>query len=430
MLMALFQWIGGRDAVFAVVPVMAGLLVWASFLVGRHVAGPAVGAAAALLVTVSPTVLLHIVSPPMSDVPTAAWWTLALALMGSGSRTAAAGAGLAAGAALLTRPNLAPLAAIPFVVIAWPLITRRRFDRALAIRLALYSVPVAVSAAIVGAINWSLNGSPLLSGYGSLGQYYDWSNWAHNLDRYKRWLLQTQTSWIVLALAAPFVLRRTGAVADDRRTPAVVIGALSLFVAGLLLSYVFYLRFDAWIYLRFLLPALPILLIFMCAVIQHLTRRLPPRWAGLAFVVAIALLASNGHAQARTLGVFFTGSERKYALIGRYIDRRLPPNAAVLTMQHGGNVRYYANRAIVRWDYVDPMKLDAILGRLRDANYEPYLLLEAWEIPHFRQRFETHRVMQVLDRPTIAHLPLGDIRLYSLAPAGGPPRATETVPDP
>jgi hypothetical protein len=97
-------------------------------------------------------------------------------------------------------------------------------------------------------------------------------------------------------------------------------------------------------------------------------------------------------------------------------------------MQHSGNVRYYANRAIVRWDYVDPTKFDAILARLRDAGYQPYLLLEAWEVPHFRQRFKTHRVMAVLDRPAIAHLPLGDIRLYSLT--GESQSTTEPIPYP
>jgi hypothetical protein len=420
MLMAVFQWVGGRNAVFAVVPATAGLLVWATFLLGRRVAEPAVGAAAAVLIATSPTVLLHIVSPPMSDVPTAAWWTLSLALMATGSAAGAAGAGLAAGAAVLTRPNLAPLAAIPLLVIAWPLVTDRHLNRSLFTRLAGYCVPVAAVAALVGSINWALYGSPLLSGYGSLGQYYDWSNWRHNLDRYTRWLLDTQTPWIALALAAPFALRRQ----------ASVVVALFAFVAALLLSYLYYLRFEAWIYLRFLLPAFPILLVSLSAVILAATRRLPRGWSAAAFAVAIALLAFDGYSQAQARGVFFTDGERKYALIGRYVGQRLPANAAVLTMQHGGNVRYYSGRAIVRWDYVDPMKLDAVLIRLRATGYEPYLLLESWETELFRQRFERHHVLEALDRPPIARLPLGDIRLYSLAGAGEAPLATEIIPDP
>ena len=428
MLMTLFQWVGGRDAVFAAVPAMAGLLVWATFLLGRLAAGPTVGAAAAVLMLTSPSFLFQVVSPPMSDVPTAAWWTLSLALMMSASPAGALGAGAAAGAAVLTRPNLAPLAAIPLLVIAWPIVRRRTLEWTLARPLVAYSVPVAVAAAAVGVVNWALNGSPLLSGYGSLDGYYAWTNWAHNLDRYSRWLVETQTPLIALALAAPLVLRRPGALAGERIAGRRVRYAVVAFAAGVGLSYLFYIRLESWMFLRFLLPAFPIAMIFMSAVILAATRRLPRGWSGAVFAVTIGLLAHHGYLEARDHGVFFADTERKYALVGRYIAQRLPAKAAIITQQHSGSVRYYSGRAIVRWDYLDPKALDAVVARLREAGYEPYLLLEAWEISDFRRRFQTHHLLDVLNRPPFAHLPLGDIRLYSLA--SGPQPLPETIPDP
>ena len=53
MLMALFKIAGGDRAVYYVVPLLGGLAVWVTFLVGRQVAGPVVGAAAAVLLFIS-----------------------------------------------------------------------------------------------------------------------------------------------------------------------------------------------------------------------------------------------------------------------------------------------------------------------------------------------------------------------------------------
>ena len=430
MLMTLFQWVAGRDAVFAALPVMAGVMVWATFLLGRLVAGAAVGAAAALLLAVSPTFVFQSIAPPMSDVPGAAWWTLALALMGSTSVAAAVASGLAAACAVLTRPNLVPLAVLPLVVIAWPMLATRTLQRQALTRAALYSLCVAAGCVVVGAVNWASNGSPLASGYGPLSGYYDWSNWAHNLDRYTRWLVETQTPYIALALVAPVVLWLKTGVPGTRVAERVVVAALAVFATGVGLSYLYYLRFDSWVFLRFLLPAYPILFAFMSVTLLAAARRLPRSLATPVFVLAIGLLAWEGVSETRARGVFFTGTERKYALIGRYVDRRLPANGIVFASQHGGSVRYYSGRKIVRWDLVDAPRIGAVIARVRERGYEPYLLVENWEVEPFRQRFAADPVVAVLDTTPVARLPLGDIRLYSLAPAGEPPRATETIPDP
>ena len=96
---------------FLVTPLSGALLVWITFAIGRRLVSDAVGLAAAWLVATSPAVLAMLVSP-MSDVPAAAFWAVAMYFtLGSSSRSALM-AGLAASAAILIRPNLAPLAAI------------------------------------------------------------------------------------------------------------------------------------------------------------------------------------------------------------------------------------------------------------------------------------------------------------------------------
>src|SRR5205814_10132487 len=187
---------------------------------------------------------------PMSDIPVTMWFMLAWWLVLGESTAAMAGAGLATAAAILTRPNLAPLATL-LVVIAM-----RRAPRIA--RGLTYAAAVVPGAIAVAAINQVLYGTPFMSGYGPLSELYGWQNVVPNLHRYPVWLVQLHTPVILIALVAPFVARREPdadrAIADTRAAAAWMI-AVSLV---LLLSYLFYGVFEEWPYLRFLLPVIPL----------------------------------------------------------------------------------------------------------------------------------------------------------------------------
>ena len=73
LLMALAKTIAGHCAVFAVVPIAAGMLVLATYGLGVRLGSPWGGVAAAWLVATSPTVLMMAMAP-MSDVPESAAW--------------------------------------------------------------------------------------------------------------------------------------------------------------------------------------------------------------------------------------------------------------------------------------------------------------------------------------------------------------------
>jgi len=77
LLMAAFKFVGGHAAGFLVAPLSGALLVWATFLLGRRLFSSGLGLGAAWLVAASPTFLMMFKSQ-MSDVPAAAFWTLAL----------------------------------------------------------------------------------------------------------------------------------------------------------------------------------------------------------------------------------------------------------------------------------------------------------------------------------------------------------------
>jgi asparagine N-glycosylation enzyme membrane subunit Stt3 len=133
---------------FLVVPLLGALCVWLTYIVGRRVDRPLTGGVAALLLLCSPTFLYQLVQP-MSDVPAAAWWmlTIAWALEREDGSNSPVLAGLAASMALLTRPNLLPLAG---VVAVYLFVSRRRGGGlSCAMRFALGLVPGAVLLAVL-----------------------------------------------------------------------------------------------------------------------------------------------------------------------------------------------------------------------------------------------------------------------------------------
>jgi hypothetical protein len=85
-------------------------------------------------------------------------------------------------------------------------------------------------------------------------------------------------------------------------------------------------------------------------------------------------------------------------------------------MQHSGSVRYYAERATVRYDMVPPPALDTVVADLRQLGYHPYILLEAWEEEGFRRVFQGQSRLAALDWPPVAALDAATIvRIYDTA---------------
>jgi hypothetical protein len=389
--------VAGEGALFAVVPLLGILAVWSTWLLGRRLAGPVVGAASAVLVACSPVFLYQVVQP-MSDVPAAALWTAALATALGPDETRRPGvaralaAGLIAGAAITMRPNLAPLAVIP-VLLAWP-------SRAAAAAAAAGAIPGIGAVAILQA---AIYGSPFRSGYGDLGQLFSLGYVTTNLANYPSWLAFAHTPVLALGVLAP-------AVAVRRR----VAWSLLAIVTGVFVAYLPYVPFTDWWYARFMLPAVPALIVLMVTVMERGARRLPAR-AGLAVLTAATIVLGGWWLErADDLAVFrVKGLEQKYLELGR-LASRLPRTAIVLAAQPAGSVRYYARLPTLSWDAIDPAWFDRALAECRNRGLTPYLAVEAWELDAFRSRFRGRSPAADLDWPPRATL--GNVVfLYDLA---------------
>ena len=396
-----FAW---RDAVFLVVPVFAALAVWTTFLVGRRLDDAVTGATAAVLLATSPIFLYQSVQP-MSDVPAAALWLAAVALLSGSSRGARPSgramahqdwhqfaAGLCASAAVLIRPNIA-LVVLPLLALLPDLRGWLRFG--------LAAFPCLAALAWLNAARY---GSPVTSGYGSTDVLFSLVHVGPNLARYARWVLETETLFIAAAAFAPWWAWRHRR--SSGRLVTVLVCAAVLTVA----TYLAYTVFDDWWYIRFLLPALPVLLILSVAVWLELARRHPRGRAALAIAIATALGGWHVHV-ARTHRVFdLPALESRFVVTGKYAARALPVNAVALAVQQSGSLRYYSGRSTLAWDAIPPDALDRTIEALRRASRPVFIVLEDEEASRFRARFVTQRLGR-LDWPPRADVH-ASVRVY------------------
>ena len=422
LMLALFQLAGGRQAMVLVVPLLGALGVWCTYWLGRRVADPLAGALSAVWLA-SSAAFLNSLLVPMSDVPAMTWWLLAALALTSVRSVAAFAAGLASSAAILTRPNLVPLAVVLAIPLMWSVFRERTIKGPAARRVILFAAGVIPGCVAIGLLFNSLYGSPLRSGYEQLGALYSWAHARPNVPNYARWLIETATPLIVLAAVAPWVI--------DRRHAWL---ALAVFTA-LFASYTFYFEADAWYYVRFLLPACPLLIVSSAAVVSKALARLHPGRRALAAGVISVGLAAWGVTLAERRQVFtIPDGELRYERVARFIVTRLPERTVVITLQHSGSIRYYADRTTVRYDRLEPRWLDPAIDYLREQGRSPYILLEDWEEPAFRARFAERSALGRLDWPPAAeYRTAGGTRVHLYAPGDrarfvrGEPVVTERI---
>ncbi|MGE5815909.1 MAG: ArnT family glycosyltransferase, partial [Acidobacteriota bacterium] len=265
MFMAGFKALFGACGVYLVVPAFTVLLVFATYDLGRSFGSRFEGLAAALLVACSP-IIIRMSLLPMTDVPVAATWTAAIAVTagalgpnrGATQRVAAlASAGALTALTILIRPNLVPLAPVIAGAVLADARASRESSRSAMSALVLFGAVAATGALFVAGYNAYLYGSPCRTGYGE-GMF----RLAHvmpNLQRYPRWLVHSQTAAVALAVV-PLVGRWLGSPA---RLPKESLVLLYGTIAVTLISYIPFLVFEEWWYLRFLTPAIPAITVAM-----------------------------------------------------------------------------------------------------------------------------------------------------------------------
>jgi hypothetical protein len=399
MMMAVFERVAGPHSVFWVVPILTGVLVWTTYLLGVRVHGSRVGAVAAILVATSWPLLVQLTDAPLSDLPAAAWWTLSFWLVSVDRRVSSLCAGVTAAAAILTRPNLVPLVVIVVAFLVARLIKARRPMREVVQHVLLVSLFPVAACLTIAALNRTLWGSALNSGYGSLSTLFSVSNVWTNLRLYPR----------LIAMQIPIAVLAPIAFVKRDRTTTIALGAWAVMVV---LGYLGFPAYDSERNLRFLLPAVPPLVVLGTLGGASLFGTFVERHA-VASVVAIAALAGWGVHTARQQGAFATDHLRTFADAGSYIERELPQQAVLLAMLHSGSATYYSGRPTIRYDMIAPSDLDALVPELVRRGYTPYLLLDNDERAAFQSHYQGHSRFAPLDWPPIANIN-SRVQIYAL----------------
>lgn len=380
LVMAVFEVVFGPGAVFWVVPLCGGLAILATYRLAVTLAGREAALASSVWLGTSPIFLHQLITAPMSDIPTTAWWMVSLALMTFDRKGQALLSGCFAGLAIVTRPNLAPLLAIGAGYYVWRSIARRGHVW----HLALFLAGAAPALGLVAFLNTFWFGSPLMSGYGHVATYFNVSNVGPNAWRHLRWLVDAHTPALLLALPGAFWL------AKRLKTPHVagLPTAVSLFALGVASSYLALEVFESWTYSRFLLPALPFLIISATSAIWQLLSRWLPGTGAVALAFGLIIVATHGLTFSRTRHVFeLKLAELRYSAIADLAAAKLPERAVLVAEEHSGSARHHAARPTIRFNEIPPTDLDRVLANLGALGYVPYFLLEQWEEPLFRDRF-------------------------------------------
>ena len=375
-LIAIFTTIGGSNALYYVSPAMSLLTLWLVFRLARRWGGEQMALLATALLAWNPVFLTY-AKQPMSDASATAWLVLAIYLVvdspdapPTNAMWRSALAGLAAGAAFLTRP------ALLFAVALIPLLALRGADPFK--RMLVVGSGIAVAAVARLAIQAQMFGSPFTTGYGSTDVLFTWAALPENIEIYTRQSWRAFGPMWIVALGM-------GAWAVGRARAA----RLGAVAAAVTLPYWFYTRFDHWETLRFFLPGIVPLAILVAAGIGLMAASIQYRSLKPVFIIAFTLvLVVRSEALMRSSSVWdIQNLEARYPLVGQWFQVNTPSTSVALAAQHSGSLRWYGERQTLRWDLLKPEELVSTVRELESHGATVYAALEGPEQQGFDAKF-------------------------------------------
>ncbi|MDI1334678.1 MAG: hypothetical protein PSU94_00710 [Lacunisphaera sp.] len=365
------SWVAGWRHASTVVNILAalgtGALLW--HLARRLQLSPGWAAAAVAWLWLCPLALFAALQP-MSDHLALLWSLAALAAaLRSGEHWRwSVLAGVAVSLAVLVRPTN--------VLLALPLVVALGWNYRGYLGLILGGLPGGI---FFCYYNWRVYGGPLATGYGEVWSAFSASYASPNLAHFARWIPRLLTPFVGAALAVPFVRAA-------RRRDFAVLGLWAVLLIGF---YAFYYHSgETWWYLRFILPAFPVLILAALLVAQAgLARPGAPRWARAGLLVLLALGAGWQLRLARQLEVFdIAPGQAHYLEAANWAKEHLPPDSAVFCMQVSGALHFYTDLMVVRWDQVTPGRLPDLLAALAEEKRPVYAALYEFETPDAQSR--------------------------------------------
>ena len=363
--MALFA-AAGEWAVYLVSPMAAVALVLGTYVLGRAWFDETSALVAAAIVACNPVVLIQ-AAVPMSDTLAAAYWTWSLAVAASARPLMPVVSGMLAGVAIAVRPNLVPLLIGP---VGGALVTSGVRG---AIAVGFAASPLA---GLLAWHNQRLYGGPASTGYGPVAELFSASHVPDNAKRYAAWLWQTMSPLPLVG----FVLGGIEVVARGRARliPLVAFAAVNVAI------YLVYLPWPQWTFARFLLPALPVMLLIAASV----TRRWTARWPVVFPVLALVVIGWQVQFAQRSVAVRISHeSMMRFKVLPEAMRRAGLLDRPAITRIHSGSLRHYAGITAFRWDVISPEELRRGIAAAIAEGRRPILIDDSDDRADFEQRF-------------------------------------------
>jgi Dolichyl-phosphate-mannose-protein mannosyltransferase len=370
---------GWKYGPFLVSPVAAALSLVLIYLLGMELGltrGLAIAGAAML--ALNPTFCLQAIQP-MSD-GLATCWSLAAILTALRSRRRelwGLGAGAAFGMAFLVRPSS--------ILLLIPILLSLRLSPKTLPLFFLGGIPFA---GVFFAYNAAAYGHPLMTGYVATGHQdlIMLGNFPVRFHHYIYWLIVTMSplpllGWLAVTLNQNVKLR-------DR---AMLISWFGVF----LLFYSFYFYYAEWWYTRFLLPAMPALILGTLLVVRDLGRLIERSAAGrrgvwlrraAVFILVGVVLAFERQGVERFYLLKVAALDMAQANFCLQSDRLLPRQALLVATEMSGAIKFYMSRPIVRHERVGADQWQTLQARAAEKGYQWYALLLSQEVEEAQKR--------------------------------------------
>ena len=359
--------LGWQLGPFLVQLLAAVAAVWLCYVAARELGLDCAlaGAGAAVLATFPVFIFTSIQT--LSDTLATTWVIAAMicALRGRTSLGWAAACGAALSIAVLVRPTN--------LFIAPALVVLLGFDLRRVGWFFLGGVPGALW---LGFYNHHLYGGAFRSGYGDILNAF--------AREYFRPTLVHFTKWLVLLLPAAVLVLPFAALTrrETRRRELLGLGLMFGAITGVYLFCSF--SHEVWTYLRYILPALPPLILAALLGLEALARGPGARWPR-AFRPAVALALTlwavgNSWHWTRGLSVFLVPVyERCYEQAAQLVRTHAPANALVVCGISSGAIYYYTPLPALLYDSVEPAEFARYLTLARNAGRPIYAVLFATE---------------------------------------------------
>ena len=167
----------------------------------------------------------------------------------------------------------------------------------------------------------------------------------------------------LLSTFTPLVPLAWLAVPADRRVAARDRLLLWVWFGSYLILFSFYYHYGSIVFLRFLLPGIPALILGAALVGHRMLGERRASRSALAALICAGILVFEWRGVRRANILEIVADQTVYPETCLWAAETVPPGAVVVAMQASGALEYYTDLTYVRWNWLDP----ATFAKLRQA---------------------------------------------------------------